>query len=129
MRVDISDAAEADLEEIGNFIAEDNPSRADGFVLELLDRCYGLAEYSARYPIVSRADGREVRRCPYNRYLIFYAVEGDELQIVRIVHTPATMSACSSPTTKPSAAASGPLPRPAAAQPPPPTAEHCIPRG
>ncbi len=64
MRVDISDAAEADLEEIGNFIAEDNPSRADGFVLELLDRCYGLAEYSARYPIVSRADRREVRRCP-----------------------------------------------------------------
>ena len=86
MRVRLSDAAELDLEEIGNFIAEDNPARADGFILELIDRCYGLASYSTRYPVVTARGGLEIRRCPYRNYLIFYSVGGESLEIVRILH-------------------------------------------
>ena len=41
MHVTISEAAENELEEIGNFIARDNPQRADSFVLELLERLPG----------------------------------------------------------------------------------------
>jgi plasmid stabilization system protein ParE len=87
MGVRLSGIAESDLEEIGNFIAEDNPLRADGFVLELLDRCYGLANYSSRYPVVGSLRGYEVRRCPYRSYLIFYVVLPDGLEIARILHS------------------------------------------
>jgi toxin ParE1/3/4 len=62
MRVQISDRAEAELEEIGSFIAEDNPVRADSFILELLDRCSGLADHPLRYPVVVTVDGLDLRR-------------------------------------------------------------------
>lgn len=87
MRVRISDAAEADLEEIGSSIAEDNLSRADSFVIELLERCHGLAEHSSRYPVVTTWNGHEIRRCPYGRYLIFYVFDAEVLEIVRIIHS------------------------------------------
>jgi plasmid stabilization system protein ParE len=87
MRVQITEIAESDLEEIGAFIAEDNPTRAESFVVELLERCYGLAEHSRRYPVVTVWAGREIRRCAYGSYLIFYSILQAELEINHIVHS------------------------------------------
>ncbi|MGN6156570.1 MAG: type II toxin-antitoxin system RelE/ParE family toxin [Devosia sp.] len=87
MRVTITAAARADLEEIGDFIAEDSPLRADSFGQELLDRCFGLVEHPLRYPIATKWLGREIRRCPHGRYLIFYSVAGDAIEINHIVHS------------------------------------------
>lgn len=44
MIVVITDEAENDLEQIGDFIAQDNPRRAISFVKELVDRCHRLTE-------------------------------------------------------------------------------------
>jgi toxin ParE1/3/4 len=87
MRVQISDHAAAELEEIGNFIAEDSPVRADSFILELLDRCFGLADHSLRYPVVVTVDGLDLRRCPHGNYLIFYSVDDEKIEIAHILHS------------------------------------------
>ena len=86
MRVTITQQAAGRLEELGAFIAEDNPARAASFVLELLERGSGLAQQSERYPIATSWRGREVRRCPYGNYLIFYVILEDCLEIEHIVH-------------------------------------------
>jgi plasmid stabilization system protein ParE len=50
MRVTITDLAKADLSEIGDFILEDNPLRAESFVYELLDRCAALRNIRSAIP-------------------------------------------------------------------------------
>ena len=42
MIVRLTAEAENDLEQIGDYIAEDNPKRALSFVLALRDKCLGL---------------------------------------------------------------------------------------
>jgi toxin ParE1/3/4 len=86
MKVRITFPARRELEEIGDFIAEDSPARADSFVLELLERCEGLANYAERYPVATTWRGREIRRCPYGRYLILYSLVEGDLEINHIVH-------------------------------------------
>ena len=44
MKLDITSAAEADLEEIADYIARDNPVRAMTFVRELYERCFDIAD-------------------------------------------------------------------------------------
>lgn len=87
MRLRVTQAAREELEAIGNFIAEDNPLRADSFVTELLERCASLALHASRYPVATQWRGRELRRCPFGRYLIFYSVVDDVLEINHIVHS------------------------------------------
>jgi toxin ParE1/3/4 len=87
MRVRITAAAEADIEEIGNFIAMDNPLRAESFARELVDRCLGLAEHSERYPVFTTVLGREIRRCPFGRYLIFYSIIDNRVEVDRVFHS------------------------------------------
>ncbi len=85
MRVHISHTADRELDEIGTFIAQDNPERAATFVIELVDRCYALAEHAERYPVVANIKGLQLRRCPYRGYLIFYAVT-DHVEIAHVIH-------------------------------------------
>lgn len=62
MIVVLTDEAKADLERIGDFIAADNPRRAETFVVELLDRCSRLAEIVL------------IRWCPVTSKPVFVAV-------------------------------------------------------
>jgi toxin ParE1/3/4 len=50
MKVLITDAAEDDLEAIGDWIAQDNPARALTFVRELRLSCETLAEAPTALP-------------------------------------------------------------------------------
>jgi toxin ParE1/3/4 len=54
MIVVITSAAEADLESIGDWIAEDNPTRALTFVQELRRRCESLIDAPRAYSLVPR---------------------------------------------------------------------------
>ena len=74
MRVVITDAARADLIEIGEFIRPHNPKRAESFVDELLDRCEALADMPRAFPLVPRYEHYGIRRYVYRDYLIFYRV-------------------------------------------------------
>lgn len=86
MIVVLTDEAKADLERIGDFIAADNPRRAETFVVELLDRCSRLAEMPRAYPLVPRYEQTGVRRRPYENYLVFYRVTGTRVEVLHILN-------------------------------------------
>jgi toxin ParE1/3/4 len=86
MKVDITSAAEADLEAIADYIARDNPVRALSFVRELYERCLNIAEMPAAWPIVPRYKHHGIRRRVHGRYLIFYRVSKDRITILHVLN-------------------------------------------
>jgi toxin ParE1/3/4 len=81
-----TDAAEADLEAIGDRIATDNPQRAETFVSELREASLKLAEMPMRFSVVARYSQMGIRRRVHGNYLVFYRVSGPSVQILRVVH-------------------------------------------
>jgi toxin ParE1/3/4 len=86
MIVELTAAAEADLEAIGDYIAQDNPARALSFVRELSRSCLELAEMPEACPIVSRYEHHGVRRRVHGRYLIFYRVAEGHIVILHVLN-------------------------------------------
>jgi toxin ParE1/3/4 len=86
MELRITQSAKHELDAIGSYIAQDNPVRAETFVSELLGRCFALTEHPLRYPVATVRRGRELRRCPYGKYLIFYSVLNEAIEINHVVH-------------------------------------------
>ena len=84
MKLVFSDRAEADLEEIGDYIALDNPLRAISFLAELRDQCEKLRAFPEVAPLRPEL-GVDVRGLPHGRYLIFYHVTEGALRIERIL--------------------------------------------
>lgn len=86
MIVSFTAAAEADLETIADFIARDNPVRAVSFVAEIVDRCHGLADAPQGFPLVPRYERSGIRRRPYGAYLVFYRIEAERIEVLRILN-------------------------------------------
>jgi toxin ParE1/3/4 len=81
----ISPSAEADLQEIGEFIRDDNPERAISFTLEIFAQFDVVAERPKSFP--ARNDiMRGLRSCLYGKYLILFVENPDHVRIVRVVH-------------------------------------------
>jgi len=86
MIVVITAAAETDLQTIGDWIAQDNPERAISFLMELRQRCEGLAHNPFGYELVARYERAGIRRRPYRNYLIFYRIAGETIEILHVLH-------------------------------------------
>jgi len=86
MDVVVSAKAEADLQEIGDWIARDNPIRAASFVRELRTACATLADMPRAFPVLPRRAESGIRRKPYRSYLIFYSVGGKRVEILHVLH-------------------------------------------
>jgi toxin ParE1/3/4 len=86
MIVRILPAAELELEEIGDYIARDNPGRALTFVRELRERCMSLAEMPLAFPLVPRYEDRGVRHRVHGNYQIFYRVVGQPAERIDVIH-------------------------------------------
>ncbi len=86
MIVTLTAAAEADLEHIGDYIAQDNPPRAVSFVRELRERCERLADTPKAFPLVPRFEHTGVRRRVHGRYLIFYRIGPKTIDVIHILH-------------------------------------------
>ena len=86
MIVRLTAEAENDLEQIGDYIAQDNPKRALSFVLSLRDKCLSLADAPYGFPLVTRYERHGIRRRVYGNYLIFYRVDGDYVSVIHILH-------------------------------------------
>jgi plasmid stabilization system protein ParE len=84
--VTLTAEAEADLENIGDYIALDNPQRAMSFVRELRARCERLAETPEAFPLVPRYEATGVRRRVHGNFLIFYRVEANAITVVHVLH-------------------------------------------
>ena len=86
MRVLLTDQAEADLEEIADWIARDSPLRAISYVRELRASCHGLSNDPERFQLVDRSRSRQVRRRVHGAHLIFYRIAQDQVVVLRILH-------------------------------------------
>jgi plasmid stabilization system protein ParE len=85
MRLQFSTESKADLREIGDYIALDNPLRALTFVGELEECCSALTKMPLRFPRIPRS-GVEMRRRVFKGYSIFYILDGDAVIIARILN-------------------------------------------
>ena len=86
MIVELTAAAEADLEGIGDYIAQDNPVRALSFVRELSSSGFELADMPEAWPIIPRYEHHGVRRRVHGRYLIFYRVAEGRITILHVLN-------------------------------------------
>lgn len=82
MRVFITEPASQDLTDIGDHVAQDNPSAALTLIEALLSASYALADHPFRYP---EAGVMGLRKRPHGSYLIFYRVS-ERAEVVRILH-------------------------------------------
>lgn len=86
MKVVLTEAAKADLIEIGDFICIHSPKRAASFISELLDRCNTLRDMPRAFPLVPRYEQHGVRRLVYRDYLIFYRFSEERVEIIHILN-------------------------------------------
>ncbi len=86
MKVSLTFAALDDLRQIAEWIAEDNPARANSFADEIEERCQSLSSYSERFPVVVGTKERVVRKLSHAGYLIFYQTHENAVEGLRIVH-------------------------------------------
>lgn len=86
MNVELTAAAEADLEAIGDYIARDNSVRAANFVRELYRTCLDIAEMPHAWPVVPRYEHHGIRRRVHGRYLIFYRIGEMQITILHILN-------------------------------------------
>jgi toxin ParE1/3/4 len=77
--------AKKDLEEIHDYIAQDNPSMALSFIISIQDKCQSVASS----PEIGRKReelGSELRSFPIKNYIIFYRISNSNIQVIRILH-------------------------------------------
>jgi toxin ParE1/3/4 len=86
MIVVISAEAEADLEEIGDHIARENPARAVTFISELRTKCLDLSTMAKAFPLVERYAHQAIRRRSHGQYLIFYRCEAHRVVVLHVLH-------------------------------------------
>lgn len=85
MPFSFSPIAANDLEEIADYIARDNPSRAVSFINELETHCHQIAELPEAYPL--REDlAPKLRIAFHKNYAILFRLLEDTVRIERIVH-------------------------------------------
>jgi toxin ParE1/3/4 len=81
----ITEDAEADLEEIADYFAADNPARAHSYVEELRQKALRIGQSPRGYPPRAHL-GRGIRMAVHGRYLILFRVASDTATVLRIVH-------------------------------------------
>lgn len=84
MHLIFSPLAEQDLEAIGDYIAADNPVRAESFIRELHDQCRRIHSNPQGYRLRPEL-GEGIRSCAYGNYVIFFVASAQETTIVRIL--------------------------------------------
>lgn len=85
MQCVFSPLAELDLEEIGDYIARDNPIRALSFIREIRERCNKIAAAPTAAPLRHELGGG-IRMVAFGHYLIFYTADSKTVRVERILH-------------------------------------------
>lgn len=86
LAVILSAEAEADLERIGDDIAERNPGQAVKFIVELRGRILELADAPLAIPVLPGRERSGLRRRPYRDNLTLYRVSERHIEIAHVVH-------------------------------------------
>jgi len=85
MKLSISSVAENDIEQIGDYIAKDNPRQALNFVKALYKQCEKIVQSPLLYRLHPELD-KNIRACIYRKYIIFFQCNDNEVLIVRVLH-------------------------------------------
>ena len=87
-RVDITEAAEADVVEIWEYIAQDKPDAASVFVLHLEEQIGTLERFPERAPLVPENEllGTAYRHMLHGNYRTLFKIVGSRVIILRVLH-------------------------------------------
>ncbi len=78
-------AARTDLVDVADFIALDNPERAMSFLAEIEAKMRQVSARPESFPV--RDDVFQgMRAARHGRYLIFFLIGAEEVQVVRVLH-------------------------------------------
>ena len=86
MKVNITAVARTEVFAIQDWIAQDNPWRAESFGQELVEKCLAIGLNHRLYPLARNLETQDIRRRLHKGYLIFYRVGGDSIDILHILH-------------------------------------------
>jgi len=79
--------AERDLDQIGNYIGQDNPAAAARVVLELIDQAQTLLPEHPAIGRPGRVLGTRELVIGNLPYIVAYRVRGRDVEILRVLHT------------------------------------------
>jgi len=87
-RVDITPAAEADIAEIWDYIAQDNPATATSFILRLEKQIGALERFPERCPSIPENEllGTAYRHLLHGNYRAVFKIVGTRVIIMRVLH-------------------------------------------
>ncbi|MCQ1538230.1 type II toxin-antitoxin system RelE/ParE family toxin [Methanocalculus taiwanensis] len=87
-RVEITTVAERDIEEIWEYISQDNAERATASIFDLEKSIAGLSTLPLRCSLVPENEilGTAYRHLLYGNYRIIFRVFGSKAIILRVVH-------------------------------------------
>jgi len=85
MRLVYPPQSKKDLDDIGMYIAQDNPRRAIRFVHELREQCRKITQSPKAYRPRPQL-GTGLRSCAHGNYIVFFFEEPGLVRIVRVLH-------------------------------------------
>jgi toxin ParE1/3/4 len=86
--VEITPAAERDVEEIWGYIADDSPDNAAAFFVRLEDQVDTLEQLPERCPLIPENEqlGTSYRHLLHGAYRTIFRISGKTVYILRIIH-------------------------------------------
>jgi plasmid stabilization system protein ParE len=85
MQVEFSRFVEGDLEAIADYIAQDNPTRAESFIREIGAQIYAVGRNPLRYQLRPEI-GEDARIAIVGRYVVLFRVIRKTVRIERVVY-------------------------------------------
>ncbi|HNV56145.1 MAG TPA: type II toxin-antitoxin system RelE/ParE family toxin [Smithellaceae bacterium] len=87
-KVDITATAEADIAELWDYIAQDNPDAATSFILQLEEQIASLEQYPERCPLIPENEflDRSYRHLLFGNYRTIFKMIDTQVIILRVIH-------------------------------------------
>ncbi len=87
-RVNLSQQAQNDLEQIFYYITDDNINNATNFILQLEKKIYSLENFPQRHPLIPENEffGTNYRHLIFKKYRVVYRITEKSVFILRIFH-------------------------------------------
>ena len=87
-RVDITASAEADIVELWDYIAQENPDSATAFILRMEEQIGTLERFPARCPLIPENEllGTQYRQMVFGPYRTIFSIIASRVVILRVIH-------------------------------------------
>ena len=87
-KVNLTQLAQKDLEQIYYYIAADSIKNARNFVLELEKKIYSLDTFPERQPLIAENEffATDYRHLTYKKYRVIYRISEKEVFSLRVIH-------------------------------------------